>query len=178
MAKKSTIQPASFTAKNTGILRIISTEVHVLPAYGDNDPIVVPTEQDKGRAIWDTGAEKSVISTRVAQKMGLVPTGMIHVAGVHGVQTVNTYMVAIYLPNKIVLPSLTVSEGDLGDNLDVLIGMDIISSGDFALTNRKGQTWFTFRMPSMQRFDFVQVKIKEDAGCTCGSGRQYKNCCK
>jgi len=37
---------------------------------------------------------------------------------------------------------------------DILIGMDIINKGDFAISNRNGKTMFSFRYPSMTDFDF------------------------
>ena len=33
--------------------------------------------------------------------------------------------------------------GDIGD-YDVIIGMDIITLGDFVITNKDDQTWFAF----------------------------------
>jgi hypothetical protein len=135
-----------------------------------------PGATNKCIALWDTGATMSVISAKVAKDCGLAPSGMINTAGVHGIKLVNTYLVSFYLPNRIVLPSLAVSEGDFGGDIGALIGMDIISQGDFAVTNRKGLTWFSFRMPSLQRFDFVKTRVKSDSACTCGSGKLYRNC--
>jgi len=37
----------------------------------------------------------------------------------------------------------------------LLIGMDIINLGDFAITNAIGKTTFSFRIPSVQEIDFV-----------------------
>ena len=37
-----------------------------------------------------------------------------------------------------------------------LIGMDIINRGDFAVSNRDGATTFSFRIPSIESFDFVK----------------------
>ena len=37
---------------------------------------------------------------------------------------------------------------------DVLIGMDVITQGDFAVTNREGRTVFSFRVPSLIHLDF------------------------
>ena len=36
----------------------------------------------------------------------------------------------------------------------ILDGMDIISLGDFAITNQNGQTTFSFRIPSSQTIEF------------------------
>jgi hypothetical protein len=37
----------------------------------------------------------------------------------------------------------------------MLIGMNIITMGDFAITNHRGQTVMSFRVPSLQKIDFV-----------------------
>ena len=44
--------------------------------------------------------------------------------------------------------------GELLDT-DVLVGMDIINKGDFAVSNRNGATSFSFRIPSVENFDFA-----------------------
>ena len=44
-----------------------------------------------------------------------------------------TYLVDIYLPNGIVVKEITVSEVVLADDIEILIGMDLISLGDFRL---------------------------------------------
>ena len=58
--------------------------------------------------------------------------------------------------NEIIIPNILVSCADLGRDLDVLIGMDIISLGDFAITNVGGKTTFSFRFPSIAEIDFVK----------------------
>lgn len=41
------------------------------------------------------------------------------------------------------------------EGTDVLIGMDIITAGDLAITNHNGRTTFSFRVPSCEEIDFV-----------------------
>ena len=43
------------------------------------------------------------------------------------------------------------------------IGMDIISQGDFAVSNFNGTTVFTFRPPSKATIDFVKEMADEKA---------------
>lgn len=43
--------------------------------------------------------------------------------------------------------------GDIGD-YDVIIGMDIITLGDFVITNKDDQTWFAFCYPSCEHIEF------------------------
>ena len=40
------------------------------------------------------------------------------------------------------------------DEYDVVIGMDVICNGDFAVTNKDGNTTFSFRIPSEETIDF------------------------
>jgi hypothetical protein len=133
------------------------------------------------RGLWDTGANITGISSRVIQALNPQPFGATHIKGTNGDRDETTYLISLGLApydTTLIIPAIEVSHCDFGGRADVLIGTDVIFLGDMAITNRKNQTWFTFRAPSLQRFDFKTVKIREDAGCTCGSGRKYKNCCK
>ncbi|MCY3923505.1 MAG: hypothetical protein OXG27_14095 [Chloroflexi bacterium] len=68
----------------------------------------------------------------------------------------STYLVNIFLPNRVVYPAVTVAEAKLLDGLDVIIGMDIIKTGDLAVTNFDGNSKFSFRVPSQTHIDFVE----------------------
>lgn len=135
-------------------------------------------------ALWDTGATNTVINKNVVDQCGLIPIGITECYGVNGKHQSNVYLVNIYLPNKVVIPNLTVTEGVLKD-IDVLVGMDVMGLGDFAVSNYKGITTFSFRFPSIETIDFVAKKpivnpsgkIGRNEKCPCGSGKKYKNCC-
>jgi len=90
----------------------------------------------------------------VAKACGLVPTGVVEVHTVGGKQTVNKYLVNVTLPNHLCCVGVPVAEGKVF-GADVLIGMDIITQGDFAVTNKGGKTMFSFRYPSKEHIDFV-----------------------
>lgn len=64
------------------------------------------------------------------------------------------YFVSIELPNALQFTEVEVTVGTFGD-FDVLIGMDIITMGDLAITNLDGRTTFSFRVPSLVRIDFA-----------------------
>lgn len=142
-----------------------------------------------GQAIWDTGATGTVITRRMVQAAGLQPISMTMTHGVHGEQMANVFLVALRLPSEVVFQRLRVTEGVLGPGVDILIGMDVIGMGDFALTNVGGKTTFSFRLPSMERIDFGarpqpkpaphvndQPKPGRNDPCPCGSGKKYKHC--
>ena len=107
-------------------------------------------------AIWDTGATGSVITQAVVDACGLAPTGITTVHHVHGSEQAETYLVNIALPQNVIFPGVRVTKGVLAGNADILIGMNIINKGDFAVTNLNGLTKFSFRLPSKVHIDFVE----------------------
>jgi predicted aspartyl protease len=107
-------------------------------------------------AIWDTGATHSVISPNVVKACGLQSIGVQRVYHAQGeALNVKRFLVNLGLPNRVGFPGLPVTLGVL-KNADVLIGMDIIGRGDFAVTNSNGKTKFSFRIPSEADIDFVK----------------------
>lgn len=155
-----------------------------------------PPPMNEFMGLWDTGATGTVISKDIVAKLGLQPTGKVLSYHANGCSTVNTYMINISLPNNLAFHSVTVSVGDL-NGFDVLIGMDIISLGDFSISAKNGNTIFSFRIPSVGTIDFVQEnedakkqsvagmninpivkqkKIQPNDPCPCLSGKKYKKC--
>ena len=139
-------------------------------------------------AIWDTGATSTVVTRKVVDECGLIAVSRTKIAGVDGkLRPSVVYLVDIYLPNRVIIGEVPVAEAPLTEGTDVLIGMDIITLGDFAVSSFQGKTTFTFRIPSMEKIDFVISlasspatpgirKVGRNAKCPCGSGRKYKNC--
>ena len=116
------------------------------------------------KAIWDTGASGSAISYHVASDLGLKSHGKRPVHTANGEREADIYLVDFFFQNDIegrsmvIYPEVTVTDGDI-QGVDVLIGMDIIGSGDFAVTNYDGKTCVSFRAPSMQKIDFTDSSI-------------------
>lgn len=105
--------------------------------------------------LWDTGATNCSISKNVVAALGLVPTGYAKVSHANGDSRRNTYLISVFLPNGVVFPFLPVIEADL-NGFDVLIGMDIITQGDFSITNHHQKTCMSFRMPSCHEVDYYK----------------------
>lgn len=143
------LNPASFTIKsNKGILRVLYTDIGLF--------VPNSTKSLKIQAIWDTGATSSVITQKVVDELGLVPTGMVEVSTANGNVRQHTYIVDIVLPNRIKATDVTVACVDaLSGPIDALIGMDIITLGDFSITNHNGTTCMSFRIPSSHEVDYV-----------------------
>lgn len=128
-------------------------------------------------ALWDTGATNSCISKEVVEALHLVPTGMTRILTPSGEDTVSTYLVDVMLPNNVRVTDLRVNESAIGaQGIGILIGMDIISLGDFAVSNFKGKTAFSFRIPSEKRTDYVvEENIKQKMGPKHGPGKRKKH---
>lgn len=165
--------------------------------------IVTPvsiTDPDTGTVvntfgIWDTGATHSVITKKKAQEFGLKVLSMTRVIGVHGPKDVPVYRVTIALNNENINLTTLVTECEElpsnGKEVGMLIGMNIINMGDFAISNYNGKTFMTFLVPSLKQIDYVQeiaefnrclkihnhnVSKKLSDKCACKSGKDFKNC--
>ena len=65
------------------------------------------------------------------------------------------FSVNIVLPLDVQVVGIPVMQGVFIGDFNVLVGMEIITQGDFAVTNRGGRTKFSFRLPSEADIDFV-----------------------
>jgi predicted aspartyl protease len=175
----------AFTLKSEGRLRDLKTHCGVCKAFNPLErgqhPEVIQFE-----GLWDTGASGSVISKNVVDKLELKPIGKSKVFHANGESIVNVYAINLFLPNQVGFQFVKVTEGVL-NGFDLLIGMDIITMGDFSITNVGGKTTFSFRVPSVKEVDFVTEAVRSNPvktlpavgrnqQCPCGSGKKYKHC--
>lgn len=141
----------------------------------------------KLNALWDTGATQCVISERYAQSIGLMKVGVASMNHAGGTDDVNVYVADIELLNKVVVRDVKLLSTKSINDFDMIIGMDVITLGDFCVTNKDKKTVVSFRYPSESCIDFVKdsedMKIKRlkalgrNAKCPCGSGKKIKECC-
>jgi predicted aspartyl protease len=184
----------ALTILASGRQRVLVTPVKVGAAFDPRNQI--PTFRDY-TGIWDTGATASVITQKVVDECGLKQISIDEAYGADGKYLTEVFLVCVQLPNGVGFSSLRVTKGKLVGGFDMLIGMDIIGSGDFAVTNYQGQTCLTFRSPSVERIDFTGKvpqplatstttppmpisaipKVGRNDPCPCGSGKKYKKCC-
>lgn len=157
----------AFTQKYLGKTNQIITDVKLTPPFDPRDyPGKLPYTPITKKALWDTGATNSVVKGSVASELGLVSVGVVEVSHGGGKQLSNKFLLNIILPNKVLAYSILVTEGPESLNgFDVIIGMDIISQGDFVITNFDEKTCVSFRLPSMGQIDFVEElnRLKEEA---------------
>ena len=128
------------------------------------------------KALWDTGASGTCISYEVVHNLSLIPTGKQSINTPSGTSTVNTYLIDIILPNNVTIKNVVVCDSEIGkQKIGVLIGMDIINLGDFAVSNYNGTTSFSFRIPSRKRTDYVsEVSLERTIGQRHGKGKRKR----
>ena len=156
LADAVTVPPRSFVSiSQSGLLNRLVNQCSVSEAWDPNSASPEPPLHPFN-ALWDTGATNSMISQSVVDACGLLPISFGNSRHAQGTTTdVPIFLVNIALPNKFQIVGVRVMRGAF-DGLDVLIGMDIITMGDFAVTNPDGTTKFSFRIPSQADIDFVR----------------------
>ena len=108
------------------------------------------------KSIWDTGATRTVITGRVVEDCNLKAIGISRVRGVNDVRSAEAYLINIRLLNDVEFGNLRVIGTErLSGGADVLIGMDIIGAGDFAVSNYEGRTDVHISLPFAERIDFL-----------------------
>lgn len=176
-----------FTGRAEGIAFELVSPVQVFAATGkENSKDRIRDNSITWRALWDTGATTSLIGPHIVKERELKPIGVLEVAISGGIQRVNSFFVDIRLPNDVTIADMTLGCLELPNNIDVLIGMDIITLGDFAITNAGGRTVISYRIPSLVNIDFGNQEspietparfIEMDQSCPCGSGKSFRECC-
>ena len=137
-----------FTKKYPEIQRKIITNAII-----DTNGISMPV-----RIQQDTGATGTCISKEVVSKLQLIPIGMVNVHTPSGIGTMNQYTINLILNNEIIFHNWVVMDSEIGkQGIDVLIGIDIISNGDFAISNYEGRTQFSFRIPSQEHIEYKRT---------------------
>ena len=141
----------AFTTRFVGKVNVLITDLDVFVPDGFPNA----GKSVKIKAIWDTGATASVITQKVVAELGMIPIGrsVVHRAG--GRDTVNAYIADFGLPNRLRVNHLQVTSMEL-TGADALVGMDVIGSGDFAVTEQNGKTVLSYRFPHQNLpIDFI-----------------------
>ena len=173
----------ALTIKASGRASQLITDLAVSAAFDLGAPPNPQPPTTSTKALWDTGASKSVISRAVVKALSLTPTGATNVSHAGGMSVSPTHLVNFYLPNQVGIVGVLVTEFEGTGDFGAIVGMDVITFGDLSITNVAGQTWMSFRTPSLASIDYVQehsTKLFRGAGrndpCPCGSGQKFKKC--
>ena len=131
---------------------------HIMNLIMVDCSIQLPYSEDSGAdvqsALWDTGANITCISTRLADKLKLesFDEALLSVAN-NEIFHASTYYVQLKM-GQFTIPFIKVLGLPMDDSKDIIIGMDVISKGDLAITNFGGRTVLSFREPSVATIDF------------------------
>jgi hypothetical protein len=85
-------------------------------------------------ALIDTGATNTSISDTLAVSLGLEIIERYKVEAAGGVHTANGYAVDVMLRNMVSFTNIHVAEFVRNGKFDIIIGMDILTQGDLAIT--------------------------------------------
>ncbi|OGI90357.1 hypothetical protein A3B01_02290 [Candidatus Nomurabacteria bacterium RIFCSPLOWO2_01_FULL_41_52b] len=170
----------AFTTKYNGRTNVLKTSVGICLPHTPEQALATKIDIKQYLAIWDTGATGSVITKKVADDLNLKPISVKEVYHAAGKSISNVYLVNILLPDSVMIPNVQVTEANLtndktpeNEQTQVLIGMDIIGIGDFAVTNFNGKTMLSFRVPSASEIDLVP-EAKEHNVLTTGNRQQRR----
>lgn len=141
-----------FNIASNGLARELMTEAVVQDSLS-------AARIDVAKAIWDTGCTNSVLRRDLVKRLGLIATGKIQVLTAGGqITTEDTFVIDLILNSgRVHLFGINISEQDLDSGTEMLIGMDIISMGDFTVQNYAGNTHFSFCFPPFEnKYDMME----------------------
>ena len=149
-------EQASFTKRyncSHKVLKVIVT----ISANGKSKQVV---------SIIDTGCTNTSIPHSVIEFLALIPSGHQKMSAVNKSYVCNFYICSMIIEGQIQidnavlmeLPQLE-SESETETptaNEEMILGMDILSKCDFAITNQNGNTEFSMAYPSKRNIDFTK----------------------
>jgi len=104
------------------------------------------------KTLWDTGASLTFIKPKVRDQLKLctfMNDASATIAGVGGLFKADFTIVSIQLNAYFTIEYCPVYVLDFPVNSDMIIGMDILSMGDFLVSNAGKKTTFSFVMPPL-----------------------------
>ena len=125
----------------------LNTAVSIIPICTTDAALRgVPVEVE---AFWDTGATDSCMKPALWERLKLYPieSGRRLVAGIGGNVTADLTFVNLLLTPGLEISDCPIYITDFPGDAEILIGMDIIGLGDFAVCNTDNKTSFSFAIP-------------------------------
>jgi hypothetical protein len=135
----------SFTREYDKIVKKITIDTQIIAISAK-----VPGSKIAVKALLATGAERSAISPKLAKSLEMFATGITKIVGV-GVNNTgfaDLVRTTVILPERIKFSDMTILVCNLIPGVDMIIGMDIITSSDIQLTHTSGKSKLTFSIPS------------------------------
>jgi hypothetical protein len=154
----------TLTIKADNILEAIFIPVAVneskLPCLLSSIEVIEPN----AIALIDTGSSKSSISNELIAALGLKADSPTHAYSVSGKYPTKAYYIDILLQSGARFANVKALEFIKTKQVfDIIIGMDILTLGDLAITNYNHQTVMSFTVPSGAiHIDFISENTEEN----------------
>ena len=125
----------------------IVIDIKILTQIPSDMPPLINKALFEAKALVDTGASGSCISSRFAEYAELVSFSRRRCRTAQGSHIVPVYRLDVIMPNDVLFMNMAITEFSGIHDFDFIIGMDILSKGDTAITNAYNETVFSFRIP-------------------------------
>jgi len=141
----------SFRKDYGGLRKILLTPIDVIPVASSDE--IISKTPIRAKALWDTGATLTAIKPRLKDRLKLRMVRADSSATIAGlgdrIYSADYSVMTLRLRNNFEINWCPVYVVDYAVDVDIIIGMDIISMGDFVVSNTNKKTLFSFIMPSM-----------------------------
>lgn len=137
------IRHLAFRIEYQGIAKELISEIEVINLLNNKNK--------KYKAIWDTRATHTVITPKVLNELSLSAADTTSIIGVNSItEDIPVALFNLSLSADIRIENIRGAVCPIGGDTDILIGMDIIRFGDFAVSNGWGKTLFSFAVPPFE----------------------------
>ncbi|GHU53858.1 hypothetical protein FACS189496_5370 [Bacilli bacterium] len=138
----------AITYKADCLLSRVITRLSIQHAEEFCAPRDLPLKPVEVRAMWDTGSTGCCVSEKLAKALNLISIASLDLTSAHGSKPANVYLLDIFFPDNTRAKNVVAAEIIPSGEFEIIIGMNIIALGDFALSNDQGKTVLSFRLPS------------------------------
>ncbi|GHV76633.1 hypothetical protein AGMMS49942_14540 [Spirochaetia bacterium] len=138
----------AITYKADRLLTRVITRLTIQHAEEFCIPRGLPLKPLEVRAMWDTGSTGCCVSEKLANALDLIGIASLDLTSAHGSKPANVYLIDLLFPDNTKAKNVIAAEIIPSGEFEIIIGMNIITRGDFALSNDRGKTVMSFRLPS------------------------------
>ena len=143
-------------------VNVLITPIKIIPILTTDTAF--SNVQFETMALWDTGATVTCIKPALWDRLKMYSFNAadnFEISGVGGKIKTSYTLANLFLENSLEIEHCPIFMLDFPGNADILIGMDIIGMGDFAICNTEKKTSFSFIIPPLpERINFVEKLMK------------------